>query len=314
MNYAQGDTHYPHFQESEAALPNVWVLVANKYGQLWDFTDLIFRTSGSVWTKKSGEMVKNDAGLWTYNTGWLIPSGINLFHCSYRDVYGTHYRGETLNVTISGSGGGAGGDSAATIWAYGSRTLTQTVGTSTLTFVQLQQAHNEYGGLRPSVSGRAVDVSPTGEVGVDWANIGSPNTEVSLGGTTIRGSGMIISNATTLDARIPSALVGGRMDSNVSAIDDNNAAAVNLKSSTLGIVTGVVGSGSTTTSIVTSSLAPSASATDQFKGKIVTFAEDTTSTNLRGQSTDITASTSGGVLTVTALTHAPVSGDTFAIT
>lgn len=70
-----------------------------------------------------------------------------------------------------------------------------------------------------------------------------------------------------------------------------------------------VGSASSTTSVVTSSMNPSAAATDQFKGRILVFARDTTTTNLRGQATDITASTSGGVLTVSALSHAPVSGD-----
>jgi len=79
------------------------------------------------------------------------------------------------------------------------------------------------------------------------------------------------------------------------------------------IVKGTVGSASTTTSIVTSSLSPSAIESDQFKGRIVTFDKDTTTTALRGQATDITASSAGGVLTVTALTHAPVSGDTFTI-
>jgi len=54
--------------------------------------------------------------------------------------------------------------------------------------------------------------------------------------------------------------------------------------------------------------------TDQFKGRIVSFAEDTTTVNLRGQSTDITGNTAAGVLTVTALTTAPVSGDTFSVT
>jgi hypothetical protein len=80
-----------------------------------------------------------------------------------------------------------------------------------------------------------------------------------------------------------------------------------------GITLGTCDTGGSTTSIVTSSLDPAAAVTDQFKGKIVTFAEDTTTANLRGQSTDITGSTSGGVLTVTALTTAPVSGDTFSI-
>lgn len=78
-------------------------------------------------------------------------------------------------------------------------------------------------------------------------------------------------------------------------------------------VEGVVTTGATTTSIPTSSLDPAASATDQFKGRIVVFDRDTTTANLRGQATDITASTSGGVLTVTALSHSPVNGDKFKI-
>lgn len=37
----------------------------------------------------------------------------------------------------------------------------------------------------PTVSGRSIDVSAGGEVGVDWANVGSPTTTVNLSGTTI---------------------------------------------------------------------------------------------------------------------------------
>lgn len=106
----------------------------------------------------------------------------------------------------------------------------------------------------------------------------------------------------------------GVVDANVVQINASTVSVDNLQKSTLGVVTGVVGAASSTTSVVTSSLAPAAAVTDQFKGKIITFAEDTTTTNLRGQASDITASTSGGVLTVTALTTSPVSGDTFAIT
>ncbi len=78
-------------------------------------------------------------------------------------------------------------------------------------------------------------------------------------------------------------------------------------------VLGVVGAASSTTSVVTSSLTPAASVTDQFKGLILKFTEDTTTANLRGQGCEITASTSGGVLTVSSLTTAPVSGDVFVI-
>ena len=80
-----------------------------------------------------------------------------------------------------------------------------------------------------------------------------------------------------------------------------------------GIVVGVVTSGATTTSIPTSSLTPAATVTDQFRGRIVIFRATTTSVNLRGQATDITGNTSGGILTVSALTNAPALGDVFDI-
>lgn len=117
----------------------------------------------------------------------------------------------------------------------------------------------------------------------------------------------------TIEGRIPAALIGGRMDVSMSAIDGDTAALAAFLRAVLTNVTGTVGSGSTTTSIVTSSITPAASVADQFKGLTIKFAQDTTTVALRGQGSDITASTSGGVLTVTALTNAPVSGDTFAI-
>lgn len=39
--------------------------------------------------------------------------------------------------------------------------------------------------LAPTVAGRTLDVSATGEAGVDWANVGSPATSVNLSGTTV---------------------------------------------------------------------------------------------------------------------------------
>lgn len=39
--------------------------------------------------------------------------------------------------------------------------------------------------LAPTTAGRTLDVSATGEAGIDWANIGSPTTTVNLAGTTI---------------------------------------------------------------------------------------------------------------------------------
>lgn len=56
---------------------------------------------------------------------------------------------------------------------------------------QAENAMTAFSPMKSSVSGRFLDVSAGGEAGLDWANIGSPGTIVSLGGTTIRGSGMI---------------------------------------------------------------------------------------------------------------------------
>jgi len=106
---------------------------------------------------------------------------------------------------------------------------------------------------------------------------------------------------------------GGIVDADVEAVTGDTGAATKLNRVLKGNTTATVGSGSTTTSIVTSAMNPAASVTDQFKGKIVSFDDATTTAALRGQSTDITASSATGVLTVTALTTAPVSGDTFTV-
>jgi hypothetical protein len=71
----------------------------------------------------------------------------------------------------------------------------------------------------------------------------------------------------------------------------------------------VVGSGATTTSIPTSALTPAASATDQFKGRVMVFSRSTPTAALRGQADVILSSTAAGVLTVNGLTTAPASGD-----
>lgn len=54
--------------------------------------------------------------------------------------------------------------------------------------------------LKPTTAGRTLDVSATGEAGVDWANVGSPTTTVGLTGTTISTSQTIatVTTATNL--------------------------------------------------------------------------------------------------------------------
>lgn len=81
------------------------------------------------------------------------------------------------------------------------------------------------------------------------------------------------------------------------------------------VIRGTAAGSATTTTMTPSALSPAGVDTDQFKGRILIFDNDTTTTALRGQATDITANTAAGLplLTFTALTTAPASGDTFSI-
>lgn len=169
--------------------------------------------------------------------------------------------------------------------------------------VNIQTAARQIDDLAfPATSGRSMVVDAAGLVDANTVKVGPT------------GSGTA-QTAGDIPARLPTALSGGgNMKSDVLEVNDSTNSAANLSRGTLANVLGTVGSASTTTSIVTSSLDPAAAVADQYKGRIITFDRATTTTNLRGQATDITANTSGGVLTVTALTNAPVSGDTFTIT
>lgn len=82
------------------------------------------------------------------------------------------------------------------------------------------------------------------------------------------------------------------------------------------VILGTVGAAaSSTTTLTPSALSVAVSTPDQLKSKVMTFDIDTTTQGLRGQSTDITTNTSAALplLTFTALTATPVSGDTFRI-
>lgn len=108
-------------------------------------------------------------------------------------------------------------------------------------------------------------------------------------------------------------LSSGVASANAVQINSDATAAVNQQIAARAIVRGTVGTGSTTTSIVTSALSPSAVDASQFIGRVVIFDYNTTTTGLRGQPAVISANTSGGTLTVATMTESPVSGDTFGI-
>ena len=110
--------------------------------------------------------------------------------------------------------------------------------------------------------------------------------------------------------------VANQVDANPLSLNSDSTAAANIAKTTRAIGRGTVTTGASTTSIPTSAFSPSGSVADQFKSRLLTFDADTTTAALRGQSTDITASSNSAAptFTVTALTTAPVSGDTFSVT
>lgn len=111
-----------------------------------------------------------------------------------------------------------------------------------------------------------------------------------------------------IQSRLPTALVSGRMDSNMSAIADNATAALNLERSASVIKRASVISGPVTTTEMPTNLTEATD--DHYNGRIIIW----TSGALFEQATDITDydGTSKN-LTYTAVTEAPSDGDTFVI-
>lgn len=156
----------------------------------------------------------------------------------------------------------------------------------------------------------------TPQTGDSFARLGAPaGASVSADIAAVKTeTASIQSDTNDIQARLPAALISGRMSSDIGSINGVTGGVGGLDRSTRTIVLGTATTGGTTTSIPTSSLAPAASVTDQFKGRVVIFDEDTTTAGLRGAAAAITTSTSGGTLTVSpALPATPASGDTFAI-
>jgi hypothetical protein len=110
--------------------------------------------------------------------------------------------------------------------------------------------------------------------------------------------------------------VVARVTANTDQFNGDATGAANIAFTTAAIGRGQVTGSPTTTNIPTTTFTPAGAALDQFKGRIITFDANTTTTALRGQSTDITSSTNAAnpTFTVTALTTAPVSGDKFSVT
>ncbi len=78
------------------------------------------------------------------------------------------------------------------------------------------------GALRPTTAGRTLDVSATGEAGIDWANIGSPTTAQNLSGTNIDVDQVVASVSGNVDGSVGS--VTGAVGSVTGAVGSVTAA------------------------------------------------------------------------------------------
>lgn len=116
------------------------------------------------------------------------------------------------------------GNGYATATNYALVITTGTVGgTSVVGYVVGTFSIENRSGLRPTTAGRTLDVSAGGEAGVDWANVGSPTTTVGLSGTTVKTATDVETDTADIQNRLPAALVGGRMDSDIGAKTGNVA-------------------------------------------------------------------------------------------
>lgn len=94
------------------------------------------------------------------------------------------------------------------------------------------------GYLQSTVAARTVDVSAGGEVGVDWANVGSPTTAVDLSGTTIKTTQKV-----DIDTIKTNPVVnGGTITFPTNATVASTTGAVGSVTGAVGSVTGAVGS------------------------------------------------------------------------
>jgi hypothetical protein len=160
--------------------------------------------------------------------------------------------------------------------------------------------------LRPTTAGRTLDVSATGEAGIDWANVGSPTTSLALTGTTI---------ATTQKVDVDTIKTnpvanGGTITFPTNATLASTTGAVGSVTGAVGSVTGLtasdVGSIKTKTDFLPSATAGAAGGVFIAGTNAATTVTTSFTTTFTGNLTGSVASVSGAVGSVSGLTAADV--------
>lgn len=128
--------------------------------------------------------------------------------------------------------------------------------------------------LQPTVDTRTADVTTTGEVGIDWGNIGNQTTTVNLSGTTVKTATDVETDTQDIQLRLPAALTGGgNIKADTLAISGDTVAADNLESATDG--TGYnIGNGSVVCTSVTGNVGGSVGSVSGSIGALANGAKD----------------------------------------
>lgn len=133
------------------------------------------------------------------NSVTQLTAGITL-SVDFDSVTGLH---NVRVVATSGNG-------YATATNYAMVITTGTVGgTSVVGYVVAHFSIENRSSLRPTTAGRTLDVSATGEAGVDWANVGSPTTAVNLSATNIDVDQVVASVSGNVTGSVGSVATGG---------------------------------------------------------------------------------------------------------
>lgn len=142
---------------------------------------------------------------------------------------------------------------------------------------------------------QTLNLTASGNIGIDWANVENPTTILDLASTTIDTDQAVASVSSTVTA-------------NMAQIAGNTQAATNLKNSASTIVNGTATGTPTTTTMAASALTEATN--DHYNGRIIIW----TSGALKDQATNITDYDGATkTFTFTAVTEAPSASDTFVI-
>lgn len=181
---------------------------------------------------------------------------------------------------------------------------------------ELRSGHTTAGTFGQGVA--SVQGNVTGSVGSVTGNVSGSTASVTgavgsvsgnVGGSVASVTGAVGSVTGNVGGSVAS--VTAQVTADVTAVNGVAASAANLEASVDTAASGTA-SGTPTTTTMVSNIGVTVD--DQFNGRTILFASDTTTAALRKQGTDITACTAAtNTLTFTALTTAPVSGDTFVI-